>query len=141
MELDNVIAVRPNKTVYRDGDAAIKVFDEGYSKADVLNEALNQARVEDTGLFVPKIREVTKIDGKWAIVSEFIEGKTLSALMEEHPEKYDEYLTQKYGDWRADLPVEQQIGHHFAEVIDLHRPYTDYIIPCGHGRIRIKNGQ
>ena len=89
MKLDNVIAVRPNKTVYRDGDAAIKVFDEGYSKADVLNEALNQARVEDTGLFVPKIREVTKIDGKWAIVTDFIEGKTIARLMEVEPGKRD----------------------------------------------------
>lgn len=92
MKLDNVIAVRPGKMVYRDGDAAIKVFDEGYGKADVLNEALNQARVEDCGLFVPKVREVTKLDGKWAIVTDFIEGKTLARLMEEQPEKKDEYL-------------------------------------------------
>lgn len=43
------------------------------------------------------------------------------------PEKFDEYLTQKYGDWRADLPLEQQVGHHYYEVMDLERPYTDYI--------------
>ena len=59
MKLDRVIAVRNNKTVYRDGDACLKVFDESYSKADVLNEALNQARVEETGLCIPKVREVT----------------------------------------------------------------------------------
>lgn len=63
MKLDRVIAVRTSKTVYRDGDKAIKVFDEEYSKSDVLNEALNQARVEETGLNIPKIIEVTKIDG------------------------------------------------------------------------------
>ena len=45
MKLEKVIAVRTNKTVYRDGHLAIKVFDSDYSKADVLNEALNQARV------------------------------------------------------------------------------------------------
>ena len=93
MKLERIIAVRTSKTVYRDGDYAIKVFDKEYSKADILNEALNQARVEETALHVPKIIEVAKFDGKWAIVSEFIEGKTLSALMEEHPEKYDEYLS------------------------------------------------
>ncbi len=93
MKLERIIAVRTSKTVYRDGDYAIKVFDKEYSKADILNEALNQARVEETALHVPKIVEVAKFDGKWAIVSEFIEGKTLSALMEEHPEKYDEYLS------------------------------------------------
>lgn len=92
MKLDNVIAKRTRKTVYRDGDRAIKVFDESFSKSDVLNEALNQARVEETGLNVPRILEVTKIDGKWAIVSDYVEGKTLSALIEESPEKLDEYL-------------------------------------------------
>ena len=92
MKLDNVIAVRTNKTLYRDGDNSIKVFDAEYSKADVLNEALNQARVEETGLNIPKALEVSKIDGRWAIVSEYISGKTLEALMAENPEKEDEYL-------------------------------------------------
>lgn len=92
MNLDRIIAVRNNKTVYRDGDRCLKVFNEGYSKADVLNEALNQARVEETGLFIPKILEVTMIDGKWTLVSEYIEGKSLSRLMKENPEKKDEYM-------------------------------------------------
>lgn len=94
MNLENVIAVRKGKTVYRDNDRCIKLFDENYSKADVLNEALNQARVEETGLDIPKILEVTLIDGKWAIISEFIEGKTLAQLMEENPDKKSEYLNQ-----------------------------------------------
>ena len=92
MKLEKIIAVRNNKTIYRDGDKCIKVFNEGFSKADVLNEALNQARIEGTGLNIPKILEVTMIEGKWAIVSEFIKGKTLAQLMEEDPEKKEEYL-------------------------------------------------
>lgn len=92
MNLDRIIAVRTSKTVYRDGDKVIKVFDSNYSKADVLNEALNAARVEETGLNIPKILEVTKIDGKWAIISEYIPGKSLSQLIKENPEKKDEYL-------------------------------------------------
>lgn len=92
MKLNNVIAVRKAKKVYRDRDKCIKVFDKDYSKADVLNEALNQARIEETGLNIPKVLEVTTIDGKWAIVSEFIEGVTLAELMEKNPDKLDEYL-------------------------------------------------
>ena len=92
MKLDRIIAVRNNKTVYRDGDLCMKVFDASYSKADVLNEALNQARVEETGLNIPKIHEVTVIDGKWTIVTDYIKGKTLAQLMQENPEKKDEYL-------------------------------------------------
>lgn len=38
------------------------------------------------------MREVLTVDGKWAIVSDFIEGKTLESLMEENPGKIDEYL-------------------------------------------------
>ncbi len=92
MKLDKVIAIRNDKTIYRDGDKVIKVFNEGYSKADILNEALNQARVEETGLNIPKLEEVTKIDGKWAIVIDYVPGKTLARLMEENPDKIDEYL-------------------------------------------------
>ena len=91
--LDNPIAERKTKTVYKDSDKTIKLFVENYSKADILNEALNQARVEEgTALNVPKLLEVTKIDGRWGLVSEHIEGIPLNKLMEEHPEKEKEYL-------------------------------------------------
>ena len=92
MKLDTIIAERAGKTVYRDGDKSIKLFDSTYSKSDILNEALNQARIEETGLNIPKLIEVTMIEDKWAIVSEFIEGKTLAQLMTENPDKYNEYL-------------------------------------------------
>ncbi len=92
MKLDNIIATRKDKVIYRDGDRCIKVFDESYSKADILNEALNQARIEETGLNIAKVQEVTMVNGKWAIVTDFIEGKTLAQLMEENPDKIAEYL-------------------------------------------------
>ena len=92
MNLEKIIAVRTAKTIYLDGDKVIKVFNEEYSAADVLNEALNQARVEPTGLNIPKLLEVSRPNGKWAIVSEYIPGKTLAQLMEESPEKHDEYM-------------------------------------------------
>ena len=92
MKFDTVLAERKHKVIYRDGDLCAKVFDESFPKSDILNEALNQARVEETGLNIPKIEEVTKIDGKWAIISDYIEGKTLQELMDENPDKLDEYL-------------------------------------------------
>ena len=92
MDLTHVIAERENKKIYRDGAKAIKVFAEGYSKADILNEALNTARVEETGLPIPKLLAVDTVNGQWAITTEFVEGDTLAALMAAHPEKEDEYL-------------------------------------------------
>ena len=106
MNLDRIIAVRNNKTIYRDGSVCLKVFNSDFSKADILNEALNQARVEETGLNIPKVHEVTVIDGKWTIVSDYIKGKTLAQLMEENPQKKDEYM---------DLFVNLQLEVHSKE--------------------------
>lgn len=94
MNLENarVIAARTSKTIYRDGDKVIKVFDTDFSKADILNEALNIARVEETGISMPHVQGVEMVDGKWAIVTDYIEGKTLARLMEEEPEKKQQYL-------------------------------------------------
>lgn len=86
------IAERKTKTVYRDNDKTIKLFVENYSKSNILNEALNQARVEETGLNVPKLLEVTKMDNRWALVSEHIEGRSLQEITDENPEKLEEYM-------------------------------------------------
>ena len=108
MKFDTVIAESKNKVIYRDGEKCIKLFDELYSKADVLNEALNHARIEETGLNIPKIHEVTLIDGKWAIILEYIEGKTLAQLMAENPEKKNEYI---------EILVDLQMEVHFYFLI------------------------
>ena len=91
--LDNLIAKRSTKEVYNDNGKTIKLFVENYSKADILNEALNQARVEEgTDLYMPKLLAVTKIENRWALVSEHINGTPLDILMAQNPEKEDEYL-------------------------------------------------
>lgn len=88
-----LIATTATKSVFRDGEKAIKVFNADFPKADVLNEALITARVEEVGgINVPKVLEVGVFEGKWSITFDFIEGKTLQQLMEEHPEKLPEYM-------------------------------------------------
>ncbi len=97
-----ILAERKDKTIYREGDATVKVFGASYPKSDVLNEALNQARVEETGLNIPSIRSVSLIDGKWAITLDYIEGRTLQELMDENPDKIDEYL-EKFVDLQLEV--------------------------------------
>lgn len=87
-----VIAERKTKTVYKDNGRTIKLFIENYPKSNILNEALNQARVEETGLNIPKLLEVTKMENRWALVSEHIEGKSLEELIKENPERKAEYM-------------------------------------------------
>ena len=92
MKPENLIFSRPDKSIYKSGDKLIKLFEASYSKADILNEALHHARVEETDLNVPKIRSIEVVDGKWAIILDYIDGETLQSLMNKHPEKQDEYL-------------------------------------------------
>ncbi len=107
MKKENIVAERPGKQIFRDGDKLVKLFDRGYSKADILNEALNQARVEETDLNIPKIQAVSTVDGKWSITMDYIEGTTLEQLMEQNPGKTDEYL---------DLFVDVQMNIHSKRV-------------------------
>ncbi|MBQ1877562.1 MAG: phosphotransferase [Erysipelotrichaceae bacterium] len=82
----------PVKTVYAEGDKLYKVFVPGYNKADILNEALNQARVEECGINIPKLQEVKMIDGCWALVMDFIPGENMQVIMDKNPDKEDELL-------------------------------------------------
>ena len=89
-----VLAEREKKMIYLDNGTRLKVFDADFSKVDVLNEAYNQPCGEETGLPIPKVREVLKGDGKWAIRTEYIEGKPLTDIMNEDPEHIDRYMDE-----------------------------------------------
>ena len=82
MKLTNpeLIVKRSYKEVYKDGDKIVKIFEKDHPKSAVFNEALNTVRVEEAGLDIPKVKEVSQIDGKWAIVIEYKEGKTLEEM-------------------------------------------------------------
>jgi aminoglycoside phosphotransferase (APT) family kinase protein len=90
--LEKIIAVRTAKTIYLDHDKVIKVMGNEYPASDVFSEALNLAAVGETELKVPKLVEVTRINGKWAIVWEYVKGTTLAELMEKNQDKFDAYL-------------------------------------------------
>lgn len=94
MKLEKLIGKGKYNEVYKSGDAAIKLFNEGYAKADVLNEAYIIALIEEVGLNIPKLREVPIVDGKLAIVMELTEGKTLEQLMKENPADSEKYVDQ-----------------------------------------------
>lgn len=90
-----LISQSANKRVYRDGDAAIKVFRKEFPKSGVLNDAIINTRIEELGgINIPAIREISVVDGCWSITRDFVEGKTLQELMDEAPEQMDNYLEQ-----------------------------------------------
>ena len=102
----------------RDGDRIIKIFEEGYTKSSILQEAYNQSVIETSEINAPKVLQVTNMDNKWAIISEFIPGKTLQQLMNESrnaandPADYFEYIMFSWGNCQAGdrLVMERALG-------------------------------
>ena len=93
-ENKTVLFTREHKTLYAQGDKVIKVFDSNYKKSDVLNEARNEALVqENSDLNVPSLSSVSESeDGLVPDSADKVEGVTLAELMQQHPEKMEEYM-------------------------------------------------
>ena len=94
MKLENkkLIVKRSYKEVYKCDEGIVKIFEKDHPKADVFNEALNTARVEAKGLDIPKIKEVSEVDGKWALLIEYKNGTTLEEMMESDKENLQKYM-------------------------------------------------
>ena len=103
MELKRMIAESEKVQVFEAGGKCVKIFkDPNEPKSVVLYEALTHTRVEETGFGrIPGFEEITKVDGKWAIVYEHISGKTMDELIREKPAKRDEHIAKM-----ADLQIE-----------------------------------
>lgn len=92
MDLCKLIVERSYKKVYHCENSIIKVFDEKHPKVDIFNEAMETVRVEETGLDIPKLQKIERIDGKWAIFLECKDGKTLEEMMRVDPANEDKYM-------------------------------------------------
>lgn len=91
--LSNIVCIKSNKTIYKEDNYLIKVYEDNTDVSKILNEALNQQRVlENTDLNIPKLVEVTKIGDKWSIVMEYVDGINLEQYLEEHPNRVDDVL-------------------------------------------------
>lgn len=101
MELRDLIFSDERVDIYRFGDKTVRLFKESVRKSSVLHIALTHSRVEETGIKIPTLHEVTVINGRWAIVMDCADGETLEEEMAEHPEKIDQYL-----DDMLDLQIE-----------------------------------
>lgn len=80
--------------IFVDNDKVVKLFKEEIPKTKILYEALIQSRIEALGLSVPTIREVSVIDGRWAITMDYITGKSYAELIRENPDKTEQYIEE-----------------------------------------------
>ncbi len=92
MRLDNPIAIGNTAAVYLYDDRIIKVFDKRLPDGEALYEASKHRIAHASGLPVPEVYDVTYIDGKQAIVMEYIKGHTIGELMREDPSRTEYYM-------------------------------------------------
>lgn len=97
MELKNLIASKEIYDVYEGDGVAVRVYKDEKYKEKCLYAALTHARVETVmkhveSIKMPVLREVSLIDGKWAITMDWIKGKTLGQLIDENPDKAEFYI-------------------------------------------------
>ena len=103
---DRYLIASGKHEIYREGNLTVKTFPKSFPKSEVLREALHISLVEGLGLHVPELHSVgITEEGCWAITYDYIEGKTLAQLMEEHPEKMDEYMEQFVSDRFVDFEI------------------------------------
>lgn len=98
IELKNLIAENEIYNVYESDGLAVRAYNKPEYKEKCLYAALAHARVETaldhSFIKMPVLREVSVVDGRWAIAMDFVKGKTLQQLMDENPDKIDTYMNQ-----------------------------------------------
>ncbi|OIU71812.1 phosphotransferase family protein [Rossellomorea aquimaris] len=107
MNLGIPIASGNTAEIFLHEDKIIKVFNERLPCGEATYEAGKQKLAYSTGLPVPKILDVEKIDGKQALIMEYVKGKTLGELISDSPGDAGHYM---------DLSVDIQLKIHSMKV-------------------------
>lgn len=133
MELGTPIAIGNTAKIYLVKNMAIKIFNESLPKTESTYEANKQKFAYSCGLPVPKVLDVTEIDGKQAIVMEYIPGKTLGSILLDNMEKA-EYYMELFSDVQQEIhmvvasslePMSQKLRHQIesATILDQRQKY------------------
>ncbi|MCM3638846.1 aminoglycoside phosphotransferase family protein [Sporosarcina luteola] len=111
MILGNLIGEGNTAVIYLYDNKIVKVFKDHLPDTESAYEANKQRFAYACGLPVPKILDVTKIDGKQAIIMEYIEGKTIGELFFEDMERAEYYIG-------LSIDIQQKIHQMRAESLE-----------------------
>lgn len=92
MDLGVPIAIGNTAQIYLYENKIVKVFNDFLPDTESSYEANKQKFAHSCGLSVPKIFDVTTIDGKQAIIMEFVKGKTIGDILSENMEQAEYYM-------------------------------------------------
>ncbi|OZU87125.1 aminoglycoside phosphotransferase [Virgibacillus indicus] len=93
MKLGTPVAKGNTAQIYHYDNKIIKVFNDNLPKTESHYEATIQKYAHSCGLSVPEVIDVTEIDGKQAIIMEFIKGRTIGDILSENLNQAEYYMT------------------------------------------------
>lgn len=111
MNLGTPIAIGNTAQIFLYENKIIKVFNDFLPDTESLYEANKQKYAYSCGLSVPKIFDVTTIDGKQAIIMEFVKGKTIGNLLLENMDQAEYYMN-------VSIYIQQKIHRIEAESLE-----------------------
>ncbi|RBP89901.1 phosphotransferase family enzyme [Cytobacillus firmus] len=92
MNLGTPIAKGNTAKIYLYKNRIYKVFNDYLSETESHIECEKQKYAYSCGLSVPKIIDLTKIDGKQAIIMEYIKGRSIGDILSENMEQAEYYM-------------------------------------------------
>lgn len=93
MNLTTQIARGNTASIYLHEGKIIKVFNDYLPSTEALYEATKQKYAYSCGLPVPKVFDVIEIDGKQAIIMEYIQGRTIGDIIFKDMERAEYYMS------------------------------------------------
>lgn len=102
MKLGTPIAMGNTAKIYLYENRIIKVFNDFLSDSESLYEANKQKYAYSCGLCVPEVFDVTTIDGKQAIIMEYVTGRTMGDILSDHMDDIEYYMN-------TSIDIQQQI--------------------------------
>lgn len=92
VSLGEFLAAGNTANLYLWNNKIVKIFKENLPPTESLYEAKKQEYAYSCGLNVPKVLEVRKINGKQAIIMEYINGETLGDLLLNNLKEAERYI-------------------------------------------------
>lgn len=92
MNLGSPITCGNTAQIFKNNNKVIKVFKDHLPHTASLDEARKQKYAHACGLSVPKVLDVTTINGKQAIIMEFIKGRTIGDIVTENMDLAEYYM-------------------------------------------------
>ncbi|AIW85070.1 aminoglycoside phosphotransferase family protein [Bacillus mycoides] len=93
MNLGNPIAKGNTAGIYLCDNKVVKLFKEYLPNTESLYEARKQKYAYSCGLHVPKVFEVTEIQGRQAIIMEYVEGESVGELLLNNLSKAEYFIS------------------------------------------------